>query len=89
MEQTNYAETLLRATIAKHNIKEEDRAKMTEKFYIGGIQDAKANRDWLYPSGEVEREFAIDLLIKQLIEVQTSRLGTLVRLSERAIKWLI
>lgn len=37
----------------------------------------------------MEKDFAIDAIITQLVEVQTEDLGKLVKLPERAIKWLI
>lgn len=58
---------------------------------MGGLCDlsSKSGREWQLPTNKVEREFAIDMLIQQLVEVQSSPLGTLVKLTERAIKWLI
>lgn len=44
---------------------------------------------WVNPEGDIEREFAIDMIINQLVEVQSSQLGTLVKLPEAALKWLI
>ena len=44
---------------------------------------------WIQPQSEIEKDFAIDAIITQLIEVQRETLGQLVKLPERAIKWLI
>ena len=44
---------------------------------------------WVQPSSEIERDFAVDAIITQLVEVQSHTLGQLVKVPERAIKWLI
>jgi len=44
---------------------------------------------WIEPQTEIEKDFAIDAIITQLVEVQSEDLGKLVKLPERAIKWLI
>lgn len=44
---------------------------------------------WVQPTNEAERDAAIDSIITQLVEAQSQSLGTLVKLPERAIKWLI
>lgn len=65
-------------------------SSLTNKFYTGGSKsEGKARVEWINPSGDAEREFALDMAIKQLVEVVNCPLNTLVKLSERTIKWLI
>jgi hypothetical protein len=56
-------------------------------LFANGASGPKA--EWQTPVGEVERDFALDMMITQLVEVQSQTLGTQVKLPERAIKWLI
>ena len=78
------------STIKKFELSIDQIDKLRSKFHTKEVYgDTDVNGGWQIPEGEIEREFALDMIIVQLVEVQTQPLGTQVKLPERAIKWLI
>ena len=76
-------------TKVKHSLNDAQIERLTNKFYFSPNNQANKGSEWNVPEGEVERDFAVDMLIATLVEVRSQQLGTQVKLSERAIKWLI
>lgn len=77
-----YLDKLNQNTIKKFNVTPEEAHRLSSKFTCD-------KSDWPTPAGDVEREFAVDSIIKTLVELQTCTLGTLAKLSEKSIKWLV
>lgn len=45
--------------------------------------------EWSEPNNALENEIALDAVIATLVQVHSQPIGTLVKLPERCIKWLI
>lgn len=67
--------------IAKHNITQFQLDKIKEKF--------KREKDFALPQSEVEKEFATDMIIEQLVEVKNGQWGKPVKLDQKQLKFLI
>ena len=49
----------------------------------------KKDKDFVQPSNDCEREYAVDQIIQQLVEVKKEQWGKPVKLDQKAIKFLI
>lgn len=49
----------------------------------------KNSKEWAMPRSARAREFAIDMILHQLNEASTLKVGTYINLPEKAIKWII
>lgn len=49
----------------------------------------KATKDWPVPKTAVEKQFALDMIIYQLTEANKFKVGTLIDLPDKAIRWMI
>ena len=49
----------------------------------------KNSKDWVIPRSARAREFALDMILHQLNEAQSLKVGTYINLPEKSIKWII
>ena len=64
-------EHINKSTVDKHKLNPEEVSKYRQKFYnqtdgslFGDQTSSAAKMEWQNPEGEVEREFAIDMIIQ-------------------------
>jgi hypothetical protein len=68
--------------IQNPNIPVDDKLNMLKVY-------GKNSKEWLLPRSTRAREFAIQMIIHELLDAKKQRVGTYVNLNERAIKWLV
>ena len=52
-------------------------------------QYGKNVKEWIAPKTPVTKRFALDMILYQLNEASTMKVGTYIDLPDKAIKWLI
>jgi len=64
-------EHLTKETKLKHSLDDTQVQKLTEKFYFSPNFTDNKGSEWNVPEGEIEKDFALDMLILTLVEVRT------------------
>ena len=52
------------------------------------MQSPATQREWKHPTNQLEKEKALDDIIEQLNDASNQKVGTLVNLPDKAIKWI-